>query len=442
MLEVRSLSKSFGDTFAIADISFTVPSGEVLAVLGPSGSGKSTLLSLIAGLLPPDSGDIFWDGGSLTSEPTHRRGFGLMFQDYALFPHLNVGGNVEFGLRNKEKRQITANVLERVGLKGFENREIQTLSGGEAQRVALARALAPRPRLLMLDEPLGALDRALREQLTGELRRLLREFGQTAIYVTHDQQEAFGIADRIMIMQAGRAVQIGTPEAVYRQPANEFVRGFLGPGKLIEGRVEQAGDGAAAIHTAVGQWPVNGNEELKAHDEVIMLLRAEGIRKRPQMITIHKLDHTGAEKIAYTGEVLERTETRVVVEALFARERMELGYVTLNPGDRLVEYFYSDRWYNVFAIFDADGGGFKGWYCNITRPAKIADGHIRAEDLALDFFVQPSGTEFILDEDEFTALPLTPEEKTAARAALAELRALAAARAGPFADLNATSRKP
>lgn len=442
MLEVRSLSKSFGDTFAIAHISFTVATGEVLAVLGPSGSGKSTLLSLMAGLIEPDSGDIFWDGGSLTSEPTHRRGFGLMFQDYALFPHLSAGGNVEFGLRNKEKRQITVDVLDRVGLKGFENRDIQTLSGGEAQRVALARALAPRPRLLMLDEPLGALDRALREQLTGELRRLLREFGQTAIYVTHDQQEAFGIADQIMIMQAGRAVQIGTPEAVYRQPANEFVRGFLGPGKLIEGRVEQAGDGKAAINTAVGQWPVNGNEELKANDEVIMLLRAEGIRKRSQMITIHKLDHTGAEKIAYTGEVLERTETRVVVEALFARERMELGYMTLNPGDRLVEYFYSDRWYNVFAIFDVDGGAFKGWYCNITRPAQIADGHILAEDLALDFFVQPSGTEFILDEDEFTALPLTPEERTAALAALAELRALAAAHDGPFADLNTTSRTP
>ena len=447
MLEVRNFSKPFGDTFAIANISFTVPSGEVLAVLGPSGSGKSTLLSLIAGLIEPDSGDILWDGESLTNTPTHRRGFGLMFQDYALFPHLSVGRNVEFGLRDKEKRQITVNVLERVGLKGFEKRDAQTLSGGEAQRVALARALAPRPRLLMLDEPLGALDRALREQLTGELRRLLREFGQTAIYVTHDQQEAFGIADRIMIMQAGRAVQIGTPEDVYRQPANEFVRGFLGPGKLIEGRVEQARDGQTAIATTVGQWPVNGNEELKAGDEVIMLLRAEGIRKRPTrsatrdrvglrgspMITVHKLDHSGVEKLSYTGKVLQRTATSVMLEAHFALDTMELEYVTLKRGDRFVEYFYSDRWYNVFAIFDADDNTFKGWYCNITRPAQIADGHIRAEDLALDYFVQPSGNEFIMDEDEFAALPLTPEERTAARAALAELRALAAARAGPFA---------
>jgi ABC-type Fe3+/spermidine/putrescine transport system ATPase subunit len=185
---------------------------------------------------------------------------------------------VEFGLRNKEKRQIAVNVLDRVGLKGFENRDIQTLSGGEAQRVALARALAPRPRLLMLDEPLGALDRALREQLTGELRRLLREFGQTAIYVTHDQQEAFGIADQIMIMQGGRAAQIGAPETVYRQPANEFVRGCLGPGKLVNGRVSELAEGEIAIDSAAGQFLLNSADEFKAGDDVVILLRAEGVR--------------------------------------------------------------------------------------------------------------------------------------------------------------------
>ena len=150
------------------------------------------------------------------------------------------------------------------------------------------------------------------------------------------------------------------------------------------------------------------------------------------MITVHKLDHTGAEKIAYTGKVLERTENMVVLEAHFARERMELGYVTLTTGDRFVEYFYSDRWYNVFAIYDAADGSFKGWYCNITRPATITEDSIRAEDLALDYFVQPSGKEFVLDEDEFAELPLTAEEAAAARAALKELRALAAKREGPF----------
>ncbi len=151
------------------------------------------------------------------------------------------------------------------------------------------------------------------------------------------------------------------------------------------------------------------------------------------MITVHKLDHNGVEKLTWSGEVLERDEARVTLEARFARERMELGYVTLTPGDRFVETFFADRWYNVFTIYDAADGRFKGWYCNITRPARFADGHIYSDDLALDYFVQPSGREFILDEDEFTALPLSPEEAASARAALAELRALAAGHSGPFA---------
>nr|MBI2903933.1 DUF402 domain-containing protein [Chloroflexota bacterium] len=151
------------------------------------------------------------------------------------------------------------------------------------------------------------------------------------------------------------------------------------------------------------------------------------------MITVHKLDHYWVEKLTWSGEVLERDEARVTLEARFARERMELGYVTLTPGDRFVETFFADRWYNVFAIYDAADGRFKGWYCNVTRPARFADGHIYSDDLALDYFVQPSGREFILDEGEFAALPLSPEEAASARAALAELRALAAGHSGPFA---------
>ena len=276
MLEVRNLYKSFGQVQALDNVSFTVKAGDVLAVLGPSGCGKSTLLSIIAGLTPADSGDVLWEGESIQGQPTHQRNFGLMFQDYALFPHLSAGDNVGFGLKGNDKAQVSE-LLDRVGLKGFERRDVQTLSGGEAQRVALARALAPRPRLLMLDEPLGALDRALREQLTGELRSLLREFGQTAIYVTHDQQEAFGISDQVLIMQAGRVAQMGPTDEVYRRPANEFVQKFLGPGKLIEGRVTEA----ATIRTPVGEWPmVKDGSAAQPGDEVLILLRAEGIRKR------------------------------------------------------------------------------------------------------------------------------------------------------------------
>lgn len=186
MLELRNISKSFGSRLVVNDISFKLEAGQTLVIIGPSGCGKSTLLSIIAGLIQPDSGDVFWNGQSLAGVPTHERSFGLMFQDYALFPHLNVADNVAFGLHSSDRIKLASESLGRVGLAGFEKRDVQTLSGGEQQRVALARALAPRPRLLMLDEPLGALDRALREQLTDELRKLLHDYEQTAIYVTHD----------------------------------------------------------------------------------------------------------------------------------------------------------------------------------------------------------------------------------------------------------------
>jgi ABC-type Fe3+/spermidine/putrescine transport system ATPase subunit len=284
MLTVRQLTKSFGPAFALSDVSFVVETGKTLAVIGPSGSGKSTLLSIVAGLMPPDSGDVLWNDRSLRGTPTHERGFGLMFQDYALFPHLNVVDNVAFGLNGPDRERSASEMLDRVGLAGYERRDVQTLSGGEQQRVALARALAPRPRLLMLDEPLGALDRARREQLAGELRRVLQDFDQTALYVTHDQQEAFGVADSILIMQSGRVEQIGPPEEVYRSPATPFVKAFLGPGRLIEGRVERQPDGQTAVHTAIGEWPVSaeGAGALPG-DAVIMLLRAEGVRKRDDL---------------------------------------------------------------------------------------------------------------------------------------------------------------
>ncbi|MBM4422571.1 MAG: ABC transporter ATP-binding protein [Chloroflexi bacterium] len=281
MLTVHHLTKTFGAVLALSEVSFAVKTGEVMTVIGPSGCGKSTLLSIIAGLDTPDSGDVHWNDQSLAGAPTHERGFGLMFQDYALFPHMSAGDNVAFGLSGNDKHRTASEILERVGLAGFEKRDVQTLSGGEQQRVALARALAPRPRLLMLDEPLGALDRALREQLTGELRALLREFGQTAIYVTHDQQEAFGIADTVMVMNGGRVEQTGNPESVYRCPANEWVRRFLGPGRLIEGRVERGADGEIGISTTIGTWPLPPHEwSAPIGGEIILLLRAEGVRKK------------------------------------------------------------------------------------------------------------------------------------------------------------------
>ncbi len=243
MLEVQEATVRFGGLTALDHLTLSVADGEVVAVLGPSASGKTTLLRAVAGLQPLDEGRVLWDGTDLTAVPPHRRGFGLVFQDFALFPHLDVGRNVEFGLRMQgmsadQRRRRAAEALVRVELGGMERRRVATLSGGQAQRVALARALAPEPRLLLLDEPLGSLDRTLRERLTGELRGLLAGLGVTALYVTHDQHEAFGLADRVVVIDRGRALQIGTPEEVWGAPAGEQVARFLGLHNVLEAVVE------------------------------------------------------------------------------------------------------------------------------------------------------------------------------------------------------------
>ncbi len=242
---------------ALDRIDLEIADGRIVCVLGPSGCGKTTLLRAIAGLEPPDSGRITWDGLDLAAVPPHERGFGLMFQEYVLFPHKDVFGNVAFGLLMAEMdpdriEARVGEVLGLVGLQGYERREVAHLSGGEQQRVALARALAPAPRLLMLDEPIGALDRALRERLMVEMRELFTELGITTLYVTHDQEEAFAVADRVAVMQAGRVEQEGSAEEVWRRPANEFVARFLGFETIVNATIA---DGRAM--TVWGPIPVS-----------------------------------------------------------------------------------------------------------------------------------------------------------------------------------------
>ena len=232
-LAVDNLTVRFDQTTAVDDLSLFVETGEVVALVGPSGCGKSTLLRVVAGLEAADTGTIRWDDTDLSGVPPHERDVGLMFQDHALFTHRTVAENVAFGLRMRGRgsAEQTARVdelLALVGLPGFGSRSVDRLSGGEAQRVALARALAPEPRLLLLDEPLGALDRALRDELVGQLRTVLRQVGQTTIHVTHDQDEAFAIADRVAVMHNGKLLRIGTPQDVWADPQSEFVARFVG----------------------------------------------------------------------------------------------------------------------------------------------------------------------------------------------------------------------
>jgi ABC-type Fe3+/spermidine/putrescine transport system ATPase subunit len=233
MLEVDDLNVHLGGNHILRDVSLSVADGDTVAVLGPSGSGKSTLLRAIAGLVPVTSGSIIWNGRDFTTVPTHLRGFGLMFQGYALFPHMDVAENVGFGLRMTgappaEVASVVESALERVGLSGFGDRTIADLSGGEKQRVALARTLAPEPEFVMLDEPLGALDRSLRERLLVETRKILRDRGVTALVVTHDREEAAALSHRLALMRDGAIVQSGTLDEILTQPADDWVEGFLG----------------------------------------------------------------------------------------------------------------------------------------------------------------------------------------------------------------------
>lgn len=217
---------------AVAGVSLDVGPGEVVALLGPSGSGKSSLLRAVAGLEPIAAGTVAWDGTDLAGVPVHRRGFGLMFQDGQLFPHRDVAENVAYGIETElarpERRARVAELLELVGLAEFAGRDVTSLSGGERQRVALARSLAPRPRLLLLDEPLSALDRALRERLAGQIRAVLTATRTPAIFVTHDHDEAFAVADRIAVLDEGRLLQVAAPAELWRRPASQRVAEFLG----------------------------------------------------------------------------------------------------------------------------------------------------------------------------------------------------------------------
>ncbi|WP_158817991.1 ABC transporter ATP-binding protein [Methylocapsa sp. S129] len=284
-LVVRQVSKRFGAAHVLDRVDLTIARGELVTLLGPSGCGKTTLLRLIAGLESPDAGSVELAGRDITRVPPHRRNVGVVFQSYALFPHLTVYGNVAFGLksRGRSRGEIDAAVgraLSLVHLEHLGARRIAALSGGQQQRVALARAIAVEPDVLLFDEALSALDRKLREEMQVELRRLLREVGATAIFVTHDQDEALTMSDRVAVMFAGRIEQVDEPRIVYARPATLFTLGFVGLSTRVSGIVAGSNNGRVEVDTAVGRLSAIGNFLIGS--PVVVAVRPEHVRAAPE----------------------------------------------------------------------------------------------------------------------------------------------------------------
>ncbi len=284
-VQLRALTKRFDDTVAVDGIDASIEGGEFFSMLGPSGCGKTTTLRMIAGFERPTSGEILLDGSDVSTTPPHRRNVHTVFQNYALFPHLDVHGNVAFGLRRHkvardELRRRVEEALELVELGGYGGRRPQQLSGGQQQRVALARALVLRPAVLLLDEPLGALDAKIRKQLRLELKALQEEVGITFVFVTHDQEEALSMSDRVAVMNAGRIEQIGTPAEVYEDPATVFVADFLGTSNMMDATVLDGGTSECALRVGDSRLRATGGE-LRARGPVKVVARPERVQLHP-----------------------------------------------------------------------------------------------------------------------------------------------------------------
>lgn len=331
-LSLQRLVKRYGKVVAVDGVSLDVQKGEFITLLGPSGSGKTTILNMIAGFIQPTSGTILLSREELTFKPPHQRNIGMVFQSYALFPHLTVFDNVAFPLRMRKRDKVESaerveSVLDLVGLAGFGERYPRQLSGGQQQRVALARALVFEPPLLLMDEPLGALDKQLRERMQLEIKRIQRELGITTLYVTHDQSEALTMSDRVAVMHDGKWVQIGDPVEIYQSPEDRFVADFIGESNFLNGVIMETGAGWWGIQTVHGlAVKVNAVRAAAAHasDRVTVALRPERIAVFPD----EDLDNI------VVGEVTEKVGLGDV----------NRYYVQLEGGDRLVVKQLTSPW--------------------------------------------------------------------------------------------------
>jgi putrescine transport system ATP-binding protein len=305
LLSVEAVAKSFGGIRAVDHVDLTVAPGELFALLGASGSGKTTLLRLIAGLEQPDGGRIRIDGADMTDRPAYERPVNTVFQSYALFPHMSVRGNIAFGLKQERLPQTeidkrVAEMLQLVQMESYAQRRPSQLSGGQKQRVAIARSLAKRPKLLLLDEPMAALDRRLREQTRIELAAIQKRLGIAFILVTHDQEEAMSLADRMAVMEAGRIVQIGPPREIYARPASRFVAGFIGDTNLFEGRAVGRENGWLAVRTGEGAMMVRDMPDVAPGATVWLAVRPE--RVRLGALADHNCLDVRVERVEYRGD--------------------------------------------------------------------------------------------------------------------------------------------
>ncbi len=347
MLEIRNLKKQFDHADVLRGVSLTIETGEFVTLLGPSGCGKTTTLRIVAGLTEPDEGSVLLDGADITHLPPEKRDVNTVFQSYALFPHMNVGKNIAYGLRvrgvkKEERARRVEEMLRLVALEGFEKRMPSQLSGGQRQRIAIARALVLGPKLLLLDEPLGALDLKLRQQMQRELKDIQKRLGIAFLYVTHDQEEALNLSDRIAIMRDGLIEQIGAPEDIYERPTTRFAAEFIGQSNFLRCAVVDVAGGVPVLTYADTRFPGRaGGPELRAGDEVEVCLRLERVRlsRAPvgpcSLPGVLKSRHYAGGSIRETV-ALPGGQEILAIQQSSGEERLEEGervYVSWNPNE-------------------------------------------------------------------------------------------------------------